>query len=233
MVLTACHVFRFHRKASVFFFILTVGTFLGVSGWTTFSWAEVDNNSPIFNQESNQPTSGISGQTLALPDATPNPAPGFFSIFFRFLAALILTIVLIYLTIWGLKFIWEKRGWTAGVDEGKPIKVLSSAYLAPRKTVQLVEVGNRVLVVGVGHEEVNCLDVITDPEEVKALKSATRQGFSEMFQRVVRKQEVSAGESDSQKFFEESRQVVSGYLAKLKKISKKNQKPENKDIDEV
>ena len=224
---------RFPRKVSLFFFLLVFGTLFGASGWSTFAWA-IDSNSALFNSGTNPSSSSAAGQPLDLPDATPNPAPGFSSIIFRLLAALVVTVALIYLTVWGLKFIWEKRGWTSAVDEGKPIRILASSYLAPRKTVQLVEVGNRVLVVGVGHEEVNCLDVITDPEEVKALKLAARQGFSEIFQRTVRQQDGSTPESDAQKFFEESRQMVGGYLEKLKKISKNPKKQKNdKDNDEA
>jgi flagellar biogenesis protein FliO len=181
------------------------------------AWA-IESDSALFSQNSPQSSSP---QTLALPEATPNPAPSFFSIFARLLLALGITVGLIYVTVWGLKLIWEKQGWNVKVDEGKPIRVLNSMHLGPRKTVQVVEVGKRLLVLGVGHEEVNCLAVITEPDEIDSIKQASQTAFPHLLQRVVRKQEGVTTDSAPEKIFEESRQVMDGYLKKLKSISKR------------
>jgi flagellar protein FliO/FliZ len=199
--------------------------FLFLVGLNHCCWA-VDSSSALFSQNSPQSSTGASPQTVALPEVTPNPAPSFFSIFFRLLIALGITIGLIYVTIWGLKLIWEKQGWNIKVDEGKPIRVLNSMHLGPRKTVQVLEVGKRLLVLGVGHEEVNCLAVITEPEEIDLIKQASQNAFPHLLQRVVRKQEGAAPDSAPEKIFEDSRQVLGGYLDKLKTISKRKKNKE-------
>lgn len=186
-------------------------------------------NSPLFDQSTPSAASTVS-QPLALPEESPNPSPGFFSTLVRLLLALAITIGLIFVTVWGLKIIWEKRGWNNVVDEGKPVRILTSTYLAPRKTIHLVEVANRILVLGVGNEEVNCLEVIREPAEVESLREATQPGFHKIFTRITQKHETAQKEVETQKIIEESSRLVGGYLEKLKKITKdKKTPPQPKD----
>jgi flagellar biogenesis protein FliO len=210
-----------------FFLFCGLVLFLLLGGFNQCVWA-IDSNSALFSQNSPQSSSVTSPQALALPEATPNPAPSFFSILARLLLALGVTVGLIYVTIWGLKLIWEKQGWNVKVDEGKPIRVLNSMHLGPRKTVQVIEIGKRLLVLGVGHEEVNCLTVITEPDEIDSIKQASQTAFPHLLQRVVRKQEGATTDSAPENIFVESRQVMDGYLNKLKTISKRKK---NKDQD--
>src|SRR5258708_3978059 len=149
----------FHRNP--WNLLLALGLVLGVcffqpqEGSRAFA---LDSTSQIFDQSQNPKTSqAVSGQPMALPEETANPSPGFFSTLLHLVFALAITIGLIVLTVWGLKLVWEKKGWNQVSEEGKPIKVLASTYLAPRKTIYLVEVGKRILVVGVGNEEMSCL----------------------------------------------------------------------------
>lgn len=182
----------------------------------------LDSNSPLFqpDQQDKNTTVDKAKPTapLPLPEEAPNPSPGIFSTLVRLLFALGLTIGLIFATVWGLKIIWEKKGWNALGDENKPIRVLTSAFLAPRKTIHLVEIGKRILVVGVGNDEVSCLDVITNPEEVELLRNSTQQGFPKVFNRALQKQEMVHQEAETQRIVEESNQLVGGYVEKLKKI---------------
>jgi flagellar biogenesis protein FliO len=159
-------------------------------------------------------------ESLPLPEETPQPLPGFFSTFFRMILALGLTIGLLYLMVWGLKILWEKRGFSGVSDEGKPLKVLASVYLAPRKTIYLVDVGNRILIVASGNEEVRTLDVITDKTEVEALKKACHQGFPDVFGKFLNRQEARDNTVEAQKIVSEGRQAVGDYLEKIKNVSK-------------
>jgi len=198
---------------------------ISVCFFVIFSYSKalaLDSNSSFFDQNPQTAASKDKVSTpLALPEETPNPSPGIFSTFIRLLFALSLTIGLIFATVWCLKIVWEKRGWSNQIDEGKPIKVLASTFLAPRKIIHLVEIGKRVLVIGTGADEVNCLDVITQPEEIETLRQATQQGFPKVFSRILQKHEVVEQEAETKKILEESRQVVDGYVEKLKKISRK------------
>lgn len=188
----------------------------------------LDSNSPLFENKKVDPSKPATvAQPLALPEETPNPSPGILFTLVRLILALALVVGLIFLTVWGLKMIWEKRGWGGPSEDNKSLRVLSSTYLAPRKTVHLVEVGKRILVVGVGHEEIHCLDVITEPAEVETLRQGAQQGFPGIFGRLVQKQDTVQEEQETQKMMEEGKKVVGGYVDKLKAISKKKKDGSN------
>lgn len=169
------------------------------------------------------------GETLPLPTETPQPLPGFFSTLVRLVLALGITIGLIYLTVWGLKVLWEKRGFPGPHEDGKPMKVLSSLYLAPRKTLYLVEVGRRVLVVGGGQQEIHRIDVITDPAEIEAIRKDSQQGFPELFGRFLKKQEERDHAVEARQIVSEGRQAVGDYLERIRKVSRSLQPEEKED----
>jgi flagellar biogenesis protein FliO len=190
----------------------------------------LDSDSQIFEQNQNVNSSEVKkSQPLALPEETPNPSPSLFVTLVRLLVALIVIIGLIVLTVWGLKLVLEKKGWNQFTEEGKPLKVLTSTYIAPRKAIYLIEVGNRILVVGVGSEEMNCLDVIQDTEEVNALRGAALQGFPKIFSRISQRQETANREAETKEIIKESNQVVGEYLNKLKKMKKNKPTSDSND----
>lgn len=213
--------------------LFTLGLVLGVCLFQPFGVSKafaLDSTSQIFDQGQNVKSNQTpSSQPLAMPEETPNPAPSLFGTLARLVLALAVTIALIMLTVWGLKWVWGKRGWNQLAEEGKSVRVLSSTYLAPRKTIHLVEVGKRILVVGVGSEEMTCLDIIREPEEVEALKNAAQQGFPKIFNRIVQRHDTIQQESENQRILEESSKVVGGYVAKLKNMKKKKNTPEQTD----
>jgi flagellar biogenesis protein FliO len=53
-----------------------------------------------------------------------------------------------------------------GQIPGRPIRVLSSSYLGPRKVVSLVAVPGKILVLGVTKNDIRVLDRIDDPEVI-------------------------------------------------------------------
>jgi flagellar biogenesis protein FliO len=192
----------------------------------------IESTSPLFQQ--NQP--GVNsqqekpGQPMALPEETPNPSPGIFATFIRLILALALTVGLILVTVWGLKIVWEKRGLTNNADEAKPIKVLTSTYLAPRKAIHLVEVGSRILVLGVGNDEITRLDVITDPAEVESIRQSTQTGFPNILDRLMHREVVEKTDAETQQMIAESNETVGGYVEKLKRAGRKRKdETENSD----
>ncbi len=212
------------------FFLL--GLVLGVYHFQPLgvSKAFADVNPSFYDQgQNNKSTPASVPQTMSLPEEAPTPSPGLFSTLMRVIMALAVTLGLIMLTVWGLKWIWGKKGWNKWVEEGKAVRVLATTYLSPRKTIYLLEVGKRILVVGVGGDQMNCLDVIREPEEVEALLGATQQGFPKIFNRVMRGNDTADQEAETRRILEESNQVVGGYVAKLKSIKKKKNTPEPMD----
>lgn len=191
--------------------------------------AFADVNPSFYDQGQNSKSASPSAsQTMSLPEEAPTPSPGFFSTLMRVVFALAVTLGLIVLTVWGLKWAWEKKGWSQA-EEGKAIRVLASTYLSPRKTIHLVEVGNRILVVGVGGEEMTCLDVIREKEELETLRGAAQQGFPKIFNRVMQHHDTADQEAETKRMLEESSQVVGGYVAKLKDMKKKKDTPGTTD----
>jgi flagellar biogenesis protein FliO len=213
------------RKIS-FLFLLSLGLFFYFAN-TSFTFA-IESTSPLFQE--NQ--TGVSsqqvnqGQPLALPETSPSPSPGIFSTFIRLVLAIVLTVILIYATIWGLKIVWEKRGLTNNADETKPIKILTSTYLAPRKAIHLVEVGNRILVLGVGNDEITRLDVIEDPAEVQSIRQSTQTGFPNILERLINREAAERTDAETQQMIAEGNVTVSGYVEKLKRTGRKR-KEEN------
>jgi flagellar protein FliO/FliZ len=80
----------------------------------------------------------------------------------KLIFVLILIIGLIYLLV---KFMARKNQSLFGK---RTVRVLSGVQLAANKSLQIVEIGGTVYVLGVG-EDVQLIDKITDPESVKAI----------------------------------------------------------------
>lgn len=211
---------------------LLLGLVLGVCYFQPWGMSraisQVDEKSSMFQQDAKSKSNAASSsQTMALPEEAPPPSPGLFSTLMRLLLALAVTIGLIVLTVWGLKWVWGKRGLNQWTEEGKVLRVLATTYISPRKSIYLVEVGNRILVVGVGGEEMRCLDVIREPEEVDALRGAAQQGFPKIFNRVIQRHETADHEAETKRILEESKQAVGNYVAQLKGIKRKKNTPES------
>src|SRR5579883_1360871 len=104
----------------------------------------LDSNSPLFDQTPvSSSGTNFNSQPMALPEESPNPSPGLFSTLARLIFALAVTLFLIFATVWGLKWVWEKKGWNQWTEEGKAVRILATTYLSPRKTIHLVEIGKR------------------------------------------------------------------------------------------
>jgi flagellar protein FliO/FliZ len=187
------------------------------------SHAFADDLSPIYQtaQTGVNTPQEKSGQPLALPEAAVNPSPGIFATFVRLVLTLVLVVGLILVTVWGLKIVWEKRGLTNNADETKPIKVLNSTYLAPRKAIHLVEVGNRILVLGVGNDEITRLDVITDPAEVELIRQSSQVGFPDILDRLMHREVVEKTDAETEQMIAEGNEAVGGYVEKLKRAGRK------------
>lgn len=70
-------------------------------------------------------------------------------------------------------YLFKKFGLKNSVfgGEGKPIKVLSTGFLAPRKSIALVEVAGDVLVIGISNDQISLLGNVQDPEKIEQIKS--------------------------------------------------------------
>jgi flagellar biogenesis protein FliO len=82
---------------------------------------------------------------------------------------LALVVGVIYLIAWALRR-YSHRG-RAVVQDKKPIALLSLLNLSPTRTVYLLEVGRKVLVVGATQNQLSLLTEVTDPEGLDEVHS--------------------------------------------------------------
>lgn len=66
------------------------------------------------------------------------------------------------------KFVW-KNSVFAGQD--KPVNVISTGYLGPKKSIALVEVAGEVLVLGIANDNISLLSNIKDQNKVEKIKN--------------------------------------------------------------
>jgi flagellar biogenesis protein FliO len=95
-----------------------------------------------------------------------------------------------------------------------------------------VEVGNRILVLGVGNDEITRLDVITDPIEMETIRQSTQVGFPNILERLIHREVAEKTNAETQQIISESSAAVSGYVEKIKRTNRKrkeqNELPEDR-----
>lgn len=129
----------------------------------------------------------VESDSLHTP-AIQQPAFSFFDIL-RVIFILGLILFLIFAAIWILKKV--SPGVMRGT-QGNVIKILSSTYLGPKKALYLIEVFDRVILVGMTDNSVNALAEFTDRDKIgeyierKSLKSAG-SGFASILSSFLQK----------------------------------------------
>ncbi|NMO96169.1 flagellar biosynthetic protein FliO [Paenibacillus lemnae] len=105
---------------------------------------------------------------LAASEVTRPDTSGFYlQLFYVFVVLAIIVSVIILL----IRFLGRKnQSWM----RGRSIRTLGALGVGPNKSVQLIEVGDNIYLIGVG-EDLSLLDKITDPDEVIRLKAAIQQ----------------------------------------------------------
>jgi flagellar protein FliO/FliZ len=147
--------------------------------------------------------------TLASADAPEAPTTGFYlrdyqeitqaapqqpwySLTFDLVVKLGLVIGLIYLTMWALRtyVLGPQTRTKAALLTGR-LEVLDTTHLAPNRTVYLVEVADRVLVLGATQTTLSTLAEIKEPGAIDLLKARPTEGaavppsFADQFQKLT------------------------------------------------
>jgi len=102
--------------------------------------------------------------------------PDLFSASLKMAYTLIMVLGLIFVVFYLVKKFGLKNSVFGG--EGKPIKVLSTGFLAPRKSIALVEVAGDVLILGIAHDRISLLGNVQDPEKIERIKSSLHKNGS-------------------------------------------------------
>ncbi|MCL5025291.1 MAG: flagellar biosynthetic protein FliO [Chloroflexi bacterium] len=76
---------------------------------------------------------------------------------------------LIYIAMWALRrYVYRDRG---AIADKRPVSLLGSLSLSPNRTVYVLEVGRKVIVVGATQNQLSMLTEITDPEAMDELRA--------------------------------------------------------------
>ncbi|CCQ92017.1 exported hypothetical protein [Nitrospina gracilis 3/211] len=123
-----------------------------------------------------------------LQEKEKSGGPDVFSAGFKMFYTLALVLGLMFL----LFHVFKKYVWKNGVfgTENKPIKVLSTGFLGPKKSIALVEVAGEVLVLGIANENISLLANVEDPDQIDRIKGGAHTPTS----RIRRKDPASVRE---------------------------------------
>jgi flagellar protein FliO/FliZ len=102
---------------------------------------------------------------------------------------LALVLGLIYLTVWVMRKVSPQ---TLRVAQSGAIKILAMNYLGPKKTLFLVEVVDRVLLIGMTENNINTLAEFADAQEIANIKVKVEYAnapasFSSLFSAYLKK----------------------------------------------
>lgn len=131
-------------------------------------------NSGLSNLMKTQITDGTQEEVV-----TPSSMPSMF----KMLGALIVVIVCIYV---GLFLLKKSMGKRYGGLKGGALEVLETTHIAPKKSVTLVRVADRAVLVGVTESQITVLTELGSEETAELMQNvATEQetaGFKQMFE---------------------------------------------------
>jgi flagellar biosynthetic protein FliO len=100
---------------------------------------------------------------------------------YRGLAILALVLALMFFIVYVFKKVVLNNSALGGND--KLVKVLSTGFLGPKKTIALVEVAGEVLVLGISDGNISLLTQIHDDERIEKIKAASAGGLGKIWHR--------------------------------------------------
>ena len=149
---------------------------------------------PATLAEAQTPTPSAGGYYLRDYQELGQSAPQqpWYSLTFDLVVKLGVVVGLIYLTMWALKrFVLGPQARTRGAPLTGRLELLDTTHLGPNRTVYLVEVADRVLVLGATQTTLSTLAEIKEPGAIDLLKAAPAEdappppSFADTFQRLT------------------------------------------------
>ena len=102
---------------------------------------------------------------------------------FKMISALVIVLACIYLGVYLLKKLMGRRRAASG--KNNLLEVLETAYVGPKKTVSLVRVADRSVLIGVTDNQISILTEL-DAGETSAITAETFENESEGFNRLLK-----------------------------------------------
>lgn len=113
----------------------------------------------------------------------PSIEPGIFSGLLSVSGALVFVLALFYALTYLVRRLGLRQGWMAPQAKSL-IRVIASQRLDVRRSISVVEIKDKILILGLGAQEISVLDVVDDPKKVQALREEVeKESLPEAFQK--------------------------------------------------
>ncbi len=103
-----------------------------------------------------------------------NGAPDMIAAGLKMIASLGVVLAMILFLLYGIRKLTNQR---MGAGGGKRIQVLESHYMGVKKTISLVRVPGKVLVLGISGDRINLLDTLDEKDVQHQLPKAESKSF--------------------------------------------------------
>lgn len=113
-----------------------------------------------------------------------NTTPDMLTAGLKMIASLGMVLALILGLLYGIKKLSRQR---MGAVGGKQIRVLESHYMGVKKSISLVSVPGKVLVVGISGDRINLLDTLDEDLVGSSMPSGETDGFGAMLSDSLKK----------------------------------------------
>jgi flagellar biosynthetic protein FliO len=128
----------------------------------------------------------------------PQPGLSVSSLIFKMTVMLAFVLILIYLAVYLYKRVLAPREMRPGSGGSRAVRILGQIYLGSRKSLCLVEMADRILVIGVSQQTVNLITEITDARAIETLRqeyagTGLHQQFSQYLKKFLSPQKESPG----------------------------------------
>jgi len=144
--------------------------------------------------------------------------PGIVSTSLNLLISLLFIIGLIYLTIIAIKYFYSKSMFLFKNQE--IIKVIAKEYIDTKKIIYLVDVANKILIIGSGDNELVLLSEITEKETVENI----RQQADEYISKYNLKKESNFSDNLKSTYIKQGKKLIDTGNETIKKIMEKIRK---------
>ncbi|MCX8092805.1 MAG: flagellar biosynthetic protein FliO [Candidatus Goldbacteria bacterium] len=144
--------------------------------------------------------------------------PGILNTSVNLLLSLLFIIGLIYLTIIALKYFYGKS-MLLFKSQGL-IKIIAREYIDSKKIIYLIDVANKILIVGSGNNELVLLSEINDKETVENI----RQQADEYIAKYRLKKEVKFSDNLKSTYIKQGKKLIDSGNETIKKIFEKIRK---------
>lgn len=133
------------------------------------------------------------GDFLNYKDPTIPEPPSLLASGWKMFYTLAMVLALMFFIFYVFKKVVLKNSVLGGND--KLVKVLSTGFLGPKKTIALVEVAGEVLVLGISDDNISLLTQIHDDERIEKIKSASASGIGKIWNRAEGEAKASKPEA--------------------------------------